>query len=74
MNFTMHKMNLTFCTEENYNFVQDMKIGEKVTFDIMIRERWEEAKKKGIFRYMLNIQDSKILDGKYQFLAQVYNY
>ena len=41
------------------------------TFDSVLEEKWVKAQQNGIFRYILNIQDSKILEGKYQFLIQV---
>ncbi|XP_031838149.1 GDP-D-glucose phosphorylase 1 [Nomia melanderi] len=51
----------------------DSTIKEKkeLNFDSILKEKWEEAQNKGIFRYVLNIKSSKILSGKYQFLAQL---
>jgi GDP-D-glucose phosphorylase len=42
-------------------------------FDIMLQSQWNRAVEKGYFRYRLNIKHSKILPGKYSFLAQVKN-
>lgn len=38
-----------------------------------IKSKWDESlvKYPDIFRYMLNIQKEKILDGKFNFLVQV---
>jgi len=42
-------------------------------FDIRLQSQWNRAVEKGYFRYRLNIKHSKILPGKYSFLAQVKN-
>jgi len=42
-------------------------------FDIRLQSQWNSAVEKGYFRYRLNIKHSKILPGKYSFLAQVKN-
>lgn len=40
-------------------------------FDIRLQSQWNSAVEKGYFRYRLNIKHSKILPGKYSFLAQL---
>ncbi|XP_017759171.1 PREDICTED: GDP-D-glucose phosphorylase 1 [Eufriesea mexicana] len=55
----------------NYNFTQVGKKDKKSSFDTVLIEKWEKAKENGVFRYVLNIQDSKMLDGKYHFLIQL---
>lgn len=42
-------------------------------FDIRLQSQWNSAVEQGYFRYRLNIKHSKILPGKYSFLAQVKN-
>ncbi|XP_046734491.1 GDP-D-glucose phosphorylase 1-like isoform X2 [Diprion similis] len=39
--------------------------------DLLITEKWEEAQKNGVFKYVLNIRNQKTLDGNYGFLAQL---
>lgn len=57
--------------ETSDNFVQNIKKCKESNFDRVLKEKWEEAQTKGVFRYKLNIQGTKVLDGKYQFIAQV---
>ncbi|XP_076243074.1 GDP-D-glucose phosphorylase 1 isoform X2 [Calliopsis andreniformis] len=54
----------------NYSFEQNKKC-EESNFDSVLKEKWNEAQKKGVFRYILNIRNSKVLDGKYQFFVQL---
>ncbi|XP_076299410.1 GDP-D-glucose phosphorylase 1 [Lasioglossum baleicum] len=44
---------------------------EEFDFDSVLKEKWKEAQNKGTFRYILNIENTKLLSGKYQFLAQL---
>ncbi|XP_015524589.1 GDP-D-glucose phosphorylase 1 isoform X1 [Neodiprion lecontei] len=39
--------------------------------DLLITQKWEEAQKNGVFKYVLNIRQQKRLDGNYGFLAQL---
>ncbi|XP_071450618.1 GDP-D-glucose phosphorylase 1 [Hetaerina americana] len=39
--------------------------------DSLLKKRWENAQSSGVFRYALNIQDAKVLPGKYGFFVQV---
>ncbi|KZC09338.1 GDP-D-glucose phosphorylase 1 [Dufourea novaeangliae] len=50
---------------------QSIEKSDEFNFDRTLKEKWEDAKKKGVFRYILNIKNSKFLTGKYQFLAQL---
>lgn len=58
-------------TETNCVCSEDIKEEEESDFDLVLKEKWMEAQKNGMFRYILNIQDSKVLEGKYHFLVQV---
>ncbi|XP_076664742.1 GDP-D-glucose phosphorylase 1 isoform X2 [Andrena cerasifolii] len=62
---------ISFPTKLIYDATQNITKCIDSNFDDVIKEKWEAAQIKGVFRYTLNIQDSKILDGKYQFLAQL---
>ncbi|XP_076632234.1 GDP-D-glucose phosphorylase 1 isoform X2 [Colletes latitarsis] len=53
------------------SFIKSIKDSKESNFDHVLKEKWREAQTKGIFRYILNIQDSKVLDGKFQFIAQL---
>ncbi|XP_076750635.1 GDP-D-glucose phosphorylase 1 [Xylocopa sonorina] len=64
-------MDDSFGAQVNNVFIQNIDKDEKSNFDVMLRDKWLEAQKNGAFRYILNIQDFKILNGKYQFLAQL---
>ncbi|CAK9832969.1 GDP-D-glucose phosphorylase 1 [Anthophora retusa] len=55
----------------NDDCIQNDKEDKKSSFDSTLTKAWEEAQKNGLFRYVLNIQDTKILDGKYKFLVQL---
>ncbi|KOC60459.1 GDP-D-glucose phosphorylase 1 [Habropoda laboriosa] len=57
--------------EANCDFIQNNEKDQKSSFDSILTKRWKEAQENRLFRYVLNIQDSKILDGKYKFLAQL---
>ncbi|XP_076632235.1 GDP-D-glucose phosphorylase 1 isoform X3 [Colletes latitarsis] len=56
---------------KNDSFIKSIKDSKESNFDHVLKEKWREAQTKGIFRYILNIQDSKVLDGKFQFIAQL---
>jgi hypothetical protein len=56
-----------FIYETHRNSLENGKSG----FDIRLQSEWNCAEEKGSFRYRLNIKHSKILPGKYSFLAQV---
>lgn len=64
-------MSYNSSTETNCACSEDIKKDEESNFDLVLKEKWMEAQKNGVFRYILNIQDSKILEGKYHFLVQV---
>ncbi|KAK9304808.1 hypothetical protein QLX08_004005 [Tetragonisca angustula] len=53
------------------NCVSTESIKKESTFDSVLEEKWVKAQQNGIFRYVLKIPDSKILEGKYQFLIQL---
>ncbi|CAK9798986.1 hypothetical protein ANTPLA_LOCUS1856 [Anthophora plagiata] len=57
-------------SEANGDCIQNDKEDKKSSFDSTLTKAWEEAQENGLFRYVLNIQDTKILDGRYKFLAQ----
>ncbi|XP_033362922.1 GDP-D-glucose phosphorylase 1-like isoform X1 [Bombus vosnesenskii] len=64
-------MSYNSSTETNCACSKDIKKDEESNFDLVLKEKWMEAQKNGVFRYILNIQDSKILEGKYHFLVQL---
>ena len=64
-------MSYNSSTEANCVSSEDIKKDEESNFDLVLKEKWMEAQKNEVFRYILNIQDSKILEGKYHFLVQV---
>lgn len=49
----------------NQNEIQDSE------FDSLIKEKWEKAQSENLFRYKLDIQQWKLLDGQYKFLTQL---
>lgn len=49
----------------NQNEIQDSE------FDSLIKEKWEKAQSENLFRYKLDIQQWKLLDGQYKFLTQI---
>ncbi|XP_048269741.1 GDP-D-glucose phosphorylase 1 isoform X2 [Bombus terrestris] len=64
-------MSYNSSTEANCVCSKDIKKDEESNFDLVLKEKWMEAQKNEVFRYILNIQDSKILEGKYHFLVQL---
>ncbi|KAG6802074.1 GDP-D-glucose phosphorylase 1 [Apis mellifera caucasica] len=58
-------------TQANCSFTQNDKKDKKSNFDAILEKKWIEAQKNKIFRYILNIKESKILKGKYHFLIQL---
>ena len=61
--FHCESKNFIFCVDENDTSDSDL--------DSILKEKWNEALKNGIFRYKLEIKEWKILEGQYRFLAQV---
>ena len=57
---------------KDFNFIVKSCEENESSFDNILRQTWKQAEQNKIFRYILNIKDSKILKGKYKFLAQVY--
>ncbi|XP_048269930.1 GDP-D-glucose phosphorylase 1-like isoform X3 [Bombus terrestris] len=64
-------MSYNSSTEANCVCSEDIKKNEESNFDLVLKEKWMEAQKNGVFRYILNVQDWKILEGKYHFLVQL---
>lgn len=58
---------------DNFNFRVNKTVIEKSTFDKLLESKWNEAEKKSIFKYKLDIKRSKVLEGNYGFIAQVCN-
>lgn len=56
---------------KDFNFSVKLHEETEVPFDNILQRKWKEAEEAKIIRYTLNIRDSKILKGKYKFLAQV---
>jgi len=57
---------------KDFNFVVNSSKKNESLFDSVLQQTWKQAEKIKVFRYILNIKDSKILKGKYRFLVQVY--
>lgn len=55
---------------DNFHFCISKEENES-TFDVELRKAWEKAQKEGIFRYVLNISEWKVLEGPYKLLAQL---
>ncbi|KAK2580914.1 hypothetical protein KPH14_005983 [Odynerus spinipes] len=55
---------------DHFHFWISEKENESI-FDIKLRQAWEKAQKEGVFRYILNISEWKILEGPYKLLAQL---
>ncbi|XP_012054368.1 PREDICTED: GDP-D-glucose phosphorylase 1 [Atta cephalotes] len=56
---------------KDFNFIVKSCEENESSFDNILRQTWKQAEQNKIFRYILNIKDSKILKGKYKFLAQL---
>ncbi|KAG5336366.1 GDPP1 phosphorylase, partial [Acromyrmex charruanus] len=56
---------------KDFNFIVKSCEENESSFDNILRQTWKQAEQIKIFRYILNIKDSKILKGKYKFLAQL---
>jgi len=57
---------------KDFNFVVNSSKKNESLFDSVLQQTWKQAEKIKVFRYILNIKNSKILKGKYRFLVQVY--
>lgn len=67
-----HKQITIFAYDtKDFNFVVNSCEENESTFDNVLRRMWKQAEEIKVFRYILNIRESKILKGKYRFLAQV---
>ncbi|XP_049840090.1 GDP-D-glucose phosphorylase 1 [Schistocerca gregaria] len=49
----------------------DSSVQSGSVFDSALQNTWKAALERGVFRYVLNIQHSKILEGKFSFVAQL---
>jgi hypothetical protein len=56
-----------FIYESRWNSTEN----SNAKFDINLQSQWNSAVENGYFRYRLNIKHSRILPGRYSFLAQV---
>ncbi|XP_034946632.1 GDP-D-glucose phosphorylase 1 [Chelonus insularis] len=63
--FQYDSKDFNFIVQQNHQDANDSK------FDRILKEKYEEGMKNNIFRYKLNISESKILDGQYRFFAQL---
>ncbi|XP_067140606.1 GDP-D-glucose phosphorylase 1 [Centruroides vittatus] len=58
-------------SDDDFYFEVDSSRKIDSKFDKMLKQKWEDAMDKGYFRYKLNFLESKILEGKYGFVAQL---
>lgn len=56
---------------KDFNFAVKSCEEIEVPFDNILQEKWKQAEEIKLFRYSLNIRSSKMLKGRYRFLAQV---
>lgn len=67
-----NKQTTTFVYDtKDFNFVVDSREENESSFDKILRQTWKQAEEIKAFRYILNIRDSKILNGNYKLLAQL---
>lgn len=68
-----HKHITTFIYDtKDFNFIVNLCEENESPFDEILRRTWKQAEEIKAFRYILNIRESKTLEGKYRFLVQVY--
>lgn len=71
----LHKQITTFVYDtKDFNFVVNSREENESSFDNVLRHTWKQAEEIKVFRYILNIRESKTLKGKYRFLVQVYRH
>lgn len=58
-------------SKNDFNYLLDKRNDCYSPFDYLLINKWKDAESKGIFKYILNINKEKILEGDYRFLAQV---
>ncbi|KAL6267355.1 hypothetical protein P5V15_000430 [Pogonomyrmex californicus] len=56
---------------KNFNFAIKLYERDESSLDRLLRQKWKQAEEVKASRYILNIRDSKILEGKYRFLMQL---
>ncbi|EFN81306.1 UPF0580 protein C15orf58 [Harpegnathos saltator] len=67
-----HNQVTTFTYDiKHFNFIVKSHKEIEAPFDNVLRRKWKQAEEAKIFRYILNIKDSKTLKGRYRFLAQL---
>lgn len=59
------------CNRNNFVFNINQNESHDSEFDLFIKKKWQEALDDNNFRYKLDIQKWKILNGEYNYLAQV---
>ena len=60
-----------FYTDDDFIFETKWNSNKNSEFDSILQTKWNYAAEKGYFRYQLNIEQSKVLPGRYSFLTQV---
>ncbi|XP_076653350.1 GDP-D-glucose phosphorylase 1 [Halictus rubicundus] len=71
MSYNFNNTPILYDIETKNSGTQSAQQNKEFNFDSILKEKWKEAQNKGTFRYILNIKNSKLLSGKYQFLAQL---
>lgn len=58
-------------SEDNFNLMSFWSDKTQSNFEQILQDTWEAKLKKNVFRYKLNITQSKVLPGKYKFVLKV---
>lgn len=67
-----HKQVIFSYNTKDFNFAVKSCEDDEAPFDNVLQKMWKQAEEIKAFQYILNIRSSKILKGKYRFLAQVH--
>lgn len=65
-----NKIEIFSYDEKNFN-TEIVNKSEDSLLDTTLKEKWNKIEKNSVLRYPVKSQQSKILDGKYRFYAQV---
>ncbi|XP_026684414.1 GDP-D-glucose phosphorylase 1-like [Diaphorina citri] len=58
-------------SEDNFNLMSFWSDKTQSNFEQILQDTWEAKLKKNVFRYKLNITQSKVLPGKYKFVLKL---
>ena len=68
----MEKSDIPFFPYNENDFLFKIDVNNKDSkFDVALKEKWNKMEDNNVLRYSVKSQQCKVLEGKYEFYAQV---